>query len=108
MLLDDNVVTDRQAKAGAFSGRLGGKERIEHLFSDLGWYAGPVIPNTDFHTISKASCRGRKGWLIDIAIGLAFALCRYIKPFEIRLRSTRVMSWGNTSAQQLDQKIAPR
>jgi hypothetical protein len=70
MLLDDNVVTDREAKAGAFSGRLGRKERIEHLFSHLGWDARPVIPNRDFHAISKASCRGRKGWLIDIAIDL--------------------------------------
>src|SRR5262245_418015 len=72
MLLDDNVVTDREAKAGAFSGRLCRKERIEHLFSHLGWDARLVIPNRDFHSISKASCRGRKGWLIGIAIDLAF------------------------------------
>ena len=45
MLLDDDVVTDRQAKTGAFPGRFGGEERIEHLFLHLGRNAGAVITN---------------------------------------------------------------
>ena len=36
MLLDDDVMTDREAKTGALASRLGRKEGIEHLFLYLG------------------------------------------------------------------------
>ena len=42
MLLDDDVVTDGEAKAGAFSGRLGRKERIEDLLLHLGRNASAI------------------------------------------------------------------
>src|SRR4029450_11855584 len=79
MLLDNDVVTDGEPKPCAFARGLGRKEGIEHLFFHVRWNAGAVVPNPDFHTISKASCRSHKGWLITIAIGLGFALCCRIK-----------------------------
>src|ERR1700752_4181964 len=36
MLLDDDVVTDRKAKARSFPGGLWSEERIEHLFLHVG------------------------------------------------------------------------
>src|SRR6476659_3444861 len=79
MLLDDDIVTDGKAKAGALSGRLGCEERVEHLLLHLGWNAGPVVADPDFHLIAKAAGRGRKGWLIAIAAGLGLLLGRCIK-----------------------------
>src|SRR5262245_60811760 len=79
MLLHDNVVTDREPKPGSFSGRLRCEERVEHLFFYFRWNTGAVIPNPDFHTIAKASCRGHKGWFIAITISVGFTLCCRIK-----------------------------
>ena len=45
MLLDDDVVTDREAKAGALSGWFGREEGIEHLLLYIGRNAGAVITN---------------------------------------------------------------
>ena len=44
-----------EAKAGPLSSWLGGEERIEHLVLYFRWDAGAVIPNPNFHAISKAS-----------------------------------------------------
>src|SRR5512132_2134924 len=81
MLLHNDVVTDGEPKPGSFSGRLRCKEGVEHLFFYFRWNTGAVVPNPDFHTIAKASCRGRKGWFIAIAIAisLSFTLCRGVK-----------------------------
>src|SRR5262245_66084769 len=76
MLLYNDVVTDGEPEAGAFSGRLRCEERVEHLFFYVRWNTGAVVPNPDFHSIAKASCRRPKGWLIAIAISLSFTLCR--------------------------------
>src|SRR6266851_2264102 len=56
MLFHDDVVAHRKAKTGAFAGRLGRKERIEHLFLHLGRDADTVITNADFHRIPEISC----------------------------------------------------
>src|SRR5262245_4793201 len=79
MLLHNDVVTDGEPEPGSFSGRLRCEERVEHLFFHVRWNTGAVIPNPDFHTIAKASCRGPKGWLIAIAFSLGFTLCCRIK-----------------------------
>src|SRR5215510_6311033 len=79
MLLHNDVVTDREPKPGTFSGWLGRKEWIEDLFLHVRWNTGAVIPNPDFHTIAKASCRGRQGWFIAIAISLGSTPCCRIK-----------------------------
>src|SRR5262245_39385213 len=79
MLFDDDIVADGKAKAGAFPGRLCCEERVEHLLHHLGWNAGAVVADPDFHLLAKAAGRGRKGWLIAIATGLGFPLRRGIK-----------------------------
>src|SRR4029450_9852233 len=79
MLLDNDVVTDREPEPGSFSGRLRCEERVEHLFFHVRWNTGAVVPNLDFNTVPKAPCRGHKGWLITIAIGLGFGVCCRIK-----------------------------
>ena len=47
MLLDDDVVAEREAEPGAFAGGLGGEERIEHFRLHLVGNAGPVVANGD-------------------------------------------------------------
>src|SRR5215471_1961288 len=83
MLLHNDVVTDGEAEPGSFSSRLRCEERVEHLFFYFRWNTRAVIPNPDFHTLAKASCRGHQGWFIAIAIAIAislgFTLCCRIK-----------------------------
>src|SRR5262245_20686966 len=79
MLLHNDVVTDGEPEPGSFSGRLRCEERVEHLLLHLGRNAGAVVTNPNFHTITKASCRGHQGWLIAIAISLGSTLCCRIK-----------------------------
>ena len=79
MLLHNDVVTDGEPEPGSFSGRLRCEERVEHLFFYVRWNTRAVIPNPDFHTIAKASCRGDQGWFITIAISLGSTPCCRIK-----------------------------
>src|SRR5262245_32336225 len=77
MLLDDDIVTDGKPEPRAFSRRLRCEKRIEHLFFHLGWNAGAVVANPDFHTITKTFGRGSKGWHVVSAVRfrLAFGRC---------------------------------
>src|SRR5262245_14905667 len=79
MLLHNDVMTNGEPKPGSFSGRLRCEERVKHLFFYFRWNTRAVIPDSDFHTIAKASCRGHQGWLIAIAIRSGFAFCFRIK-----------------------------
>jgi transposase len=63
MLLDNDVVTDREAEPGAFPGGLGREEGIEHLVFYLGRNAGAVVANPDLHPVAEIFCRRSKGWL---------------------------------------------
>ena len=47
MLLDDDVVADRQTKTGPFAGGLGREERLEDLVPHLGRNAGAVVADPD-------------------------------------------------------------
>ena len=77
MLLDDDVVTDGQAKASPFSSRLGRKERIEHLLLHLRRDAGAVVADPDFHTITKIFGGRSQGRFVVASICFRFSLgCR--------------------------------
>src|SRR5262245_20180168 len=75
MLLDDDIVTDREPEPGSFSGRLRCEERVEHLFFYFRWNTRTVVADPNFHTIAKASCRGHQSWFIAIPISLGPTLC---------------------------------
>lgn len=47
MLLDDDVVTNREAEPGALSSRFRRKERIEYLSLHFGRNTGAVVADTD-------------------------------------------------------------
>src|SRR5262245_20841386 len=64
VLLDDYVVADRQAKAGAFPRRLGREEWLKHLFLHVGRNTGAVIADPNFHTITKAFGRSRESGFV--------------------------------------------
>src|SRR5215510_8432600 len=74
MLLDNDVVADGEAKAGAFSGRLGREERVEHLFFHVRRHTGPIVADSYFHTIAKVFGRGRESRLVVATIGFRSAL----------------------------------
>ena len=74
MLFDDDVVADGEAKAGAFSGRFGREERVEHLLFHVRRNSGAVIADSDFHTIAKVFGRGREGRLVVATIVSALRL----------------------------------
>src|SRR5262249_46421680 len=80
MLLDDDVMTYRQAKAGPFTGRFCCEERVEHLLPYLRRDANTVVANRDLHPITEAFGRSRDCRLKSIAAFPRLALGRGIKP----------------------------
>ena len=79
MLFHDDVVTDREPKTGAFSGRLGREKRVEHLFFYVRRHTGAVVADSDFHTIAKVFGRGRESRLVVATISLCSAPGRSIE-----------------------------
>src|SRR3974390_3747179 len=69
MLFDDDIVTDGQTEPGALARRFGCKERVEHLFFDLGRDPRPIIANSDLHLIAKVLGRSQQHWLLLVEIG---------------------------------------
>jgi hypothetical protein len=58
MLLDDDIVANGKAKAGAFSSRFGCEEGVEYLLLHLGRDACAVIPNPEFYPNFVSRLRG--------------------------------------------------
>jgi hypothetical protein len=63
MLLDNNIVTDREAKSGALAGWLGREEGIEHFFLYFRQNANTIVPNPDLHAVTEAFGRSPNGRL---------------------------------------------
>jgi hypothetical protein len=59
MLLDNDVMADREAKAGTLASWLRREERIEQLFPDLGRNAGAVVANNS-RRVGALSIRGAR------------------------------------------------
>ena len=54
MLLDNDIVTDGEAKAGPFSCGFRCEEGIEHLLFHFRWNTVAVVANPDFYAIAHA------------------------------------------------------
>ena len=72
MLLDDDVMTYGKAEAGAFTGWLGRKKWIEHLFLHVRLNPGAIVADPDLHTVAKIFRRGTEGRSIDFAVRQSF------------------------------------
>ena len=57
VLLRHDVIADREAKAGAFAGRLGRKERLEELVLDLSSNSDAVVAHPHLDHIAEVSGR---------------------------------------------------
>ena len=57
MLLRDDVVADRKAKAGTFPGRFSGEEWLKQLVFDLRWDTDATVADSDFDHISEIARR---------------------------------------------------
>ena len=79
MLLDDDVVTDREPKSRAFSSRFRREEWIEHLLFDVGRNSGSVVANPDFDAVAEILGRCSEGRLVAVSLYLCIALRRRIK-----------------------------
>ena len=79
MLLNDDVVTDRQAKPSTFARRLGGEERVEHLFLHILWDAGAIVADRYFNAVAEVPRLGHEGWLVIAAIGFCSAFGRCVE-----------------------------
>jgi hypothetical protein len=79
MLLDNDVVGHREAEPCPFSGRFGGEEGIEYLFSYLGRDASPVVANSDFDCFTKISGGDGEDRLKCLVTRLALSPSRCIK-----------------------------
>jgi hypothetical protein len=71
MLLDDDVMTDRQAQPGSFAGWLGCKERIEHFLLHLGRNAGAVVADPDLYVVAEILGRGSQNGFVAAPIASA-------------------------------------
>ena len=60
MLLDDDVVSDGEAKASTLSGGFGREEGIEHLFLYVRRNAGAVVANPDLYAVAEVLRRSRR------------------------------------------------
>jgi hypothetical protein len=101
VLLDDDVVTNGQAKPRALASGLSREERVEQFVFHLGRNARAVVADPDLHAVPEVLGRGSKGRLVVAAIRCLFALGRCIeaviaienvRPFEevqARASSTR-------------------
>jgi NHL repeat len=76
VLLDDDVVTDGQAKPSSFTGGLRRKERAEQLLLHLGRNAGAVVAYPDFDAVAKILSRGRERGLTVASIRFSLFRCR--------------------------------
>src|SRR5258708_13168443 len=74
MLLDDNVVAQRETKTRPFAGWLRRKEGMEHLFLHVGRNAGAAVTDPDLHAVAEVFGCGSKGGLITIPIALGLTL----------------------------------
>src|SRR5689334_16242911 len=75
MLLDDNVVSNREPKAGSLAGRFRRKEWIEDLLSQLSGNTQPIITDPNFDAVSKISGCGKKSRLIVTSLSLLALDC---------------------------------
>ena len=72
MLFHDDVVAHREPKPGPFARRLGGEERVEHLFPDLVRDAGAVVANADLDMVAAVPGGGAEdGFKSRAIVGLA-------------------------------------
>src|SRR5215469_2996472 len=78
MLLDDDVMTDGQPKPGAFAGRLGGEEGVEHLVFDVRRDTRSIVPYPDLDPITKVFGHSRQSRL-KYAVHLSLALSRGVE-----------------------------
>ncbi len=79
MLLDDNVVAQRETKTRSFASGLRRKEGMEHLFLHVGRNADAAVTDPDLHAVAEVFGCGSKGGLITIAIDLGLTLRRRVK-----------------------------
>jgi hypothetical protein len=63
MLLGHDVVANREAKAGSFSGRLGREERLKELVLDFGRNPNAIVADVDFDRIAEIPRRDLQGRL---------------------------------------------
>src|SRR5687767_5778233 len=79
MLLDDNVVAQREAEAGPLPGRLGGEKRVEHPIAHLRRNADSIVADPDLNAVAEVFRRSGKRWFVTGAGSLRFALCSCVK-----------------------------
>ena len=79
MLLDHDVVAEREAEPGAFAGGLGGEERIEHFRLHLVGNAGAVVADGDLDAIAEVARRGGDRRLVGAVRFALLALRRRVE-----------------------------
>ena len=62
MLFHHDVVADRQAKAGAFTRGLGGKEGVENPLLHFLRDTSTIVAYPDFHLVAQAFCGCAQRW----------------------------------------------
>ncbi len=98
MLLDDDVMADREAEPSALARGLGGEERIEHPFPHLGRNSTAVVANPDFDTVTEIFRRSRERGVVAIGAILRLALCRSIEAIGNEVEEySRYLLWKEVS-----------
>src|SRR5207249_3389081 len=79
MLLDDNVVAQRETKTRSLARGLRRKEGIKDLFLHRGRNASAAVTDPDLHAVAEIFGCGSEGGLITIAIDLGLTLRRRVE-----------------------------
>src|SRR5436305_14877063 len=79
MLLDYDVMADRESQARAFPRWLGCKERVENLFSNLLRDPSTIVPYASFDARSQVACSHEKSRREVRIVKQRFAFSRSVK-----------------------------
>src|SRR5262249_25567086 len=79
VLLDDDVVADREAQSCALTRGFGGEERVEHPLPHLRRNAAAIVANPDFNAVPEVFRRSRQRGFVTAGSSLCLAFCRSIE-----------------------------
>ena len=79
MLLDDDVVTDREPKPRSLSSRFCREKWVEHLPLHVSRNAAAVVTNPNFHAVTEALGCGNESRLAVTSLRLRIAPSRRVK-----------------------------
>jgi hypothetical protein len=112
MLLDDDVVTNREPKPGALAGRFRRKKWIKHLIFHVSRNTAAIVANPNLNVVAEVLGRGSENGFLTTPFLLRFALRRRVKAIRNQIQKRpRNLPWKQPAAGSNDRSsliVKPR